>query len=418
MSELTQKVTKEIEMKQSVRPNAEKNSQPKTLKVSARSALPPFLALDVLRKASELTQAGRDIVHLEIGQPSTCAPARVNDALAAALSDTAAHGYSVAFGVPSLRTAICRHYQDWYDQQLPIDRVAVTVGSSTAFALAFLSAFDAGDRIVVPTPGYPAYRNLMQGLGIEAVPLKAGPAQGWKPLLAEMDSWEQLPDGLMIASPSNPTGTVLDDAELSAICSWCERNGVRLISDEIYHGLTYGKRAQTVLNFTSNAIVVNSLSKYFSMTGWRIGWMVLPEDLIAPCEKMAQNLFISAPTPNQIAAAHAFECTDELEQHRRRYEENRNILLASLPKAMTAKAAPCEGAFYLYADISAYSDDALGFAELLLAQENVAVTPGVDFDPVDGNRYLRLSFAGATKDMHEAASRINRFISGYKSNAA
>ena len=390
----------------------------KSLKVSKRSALPPFLALDVMRKATELTQTGEDIVHLEVGQPSTAAPDAVNQSLIAALGQTPTHGYSVAFGVMPLRARLAQHYRDWYDVHPNTDNIAVTVGSSTAFALAFLAAFDEGDKIALPTPGYPAYRNLMGGLGLQAVPLAAGPEQGWRPMLAEMESWEALPDGLMIASPSNPTGTVLSDSELADICRWCDRHGVRLISDEIYHGLVYGKRAETALNYTKNAIVINSMSKYFSMTGWRIGWMVLPDDLVDPVEKLAQNLFISAPTPNQLAAVAAFDCTDELEKHCQRYASNRDILMGGLPRAMLEGSAPCDGAFYLYADISSLSDNALNFAEGLLASQGVAVTPGIDFDPENGHGYIRLSFAGSEAAMHEACKRINRFTGNLRSDAA
>ena len=382
----------------------------RALKVSARSQLPPFLALDILRTASELQATGQDIVHLEIGQPSTAAPQQVNDALVASLSATATHGYTLAFGVPALRQRIARHYNEWFGATPDTDRIAVTVGSSTAFAIAFMAAFDEGDRIAVPTPGYPAYRNLMMGLGLAPVTVRAGAEQNWKLNLAEMDGWDELPDGLMIASPSNPTGVVMDESELAEICRWCDARGVRLISDEIYHGLTFGVRCDSALNYTKNAIIVNSLSKYFSMTGWRSGWMVLPEDLISPSEKIAQNLFISAPTPNQIAAVSAFDCEAELDGHVSRYAVNRDILLSGLKPEFIGNSAPCRGAFYLYADISALSENSAEFARQLLVSEGVATTPGLDFDPDHGHRYLRLSFAGSEQDMHEAVVRINRFI--------
>ena len=382
----------------------------RALKVSTRSQLPPFLALDILRTASELQATGQDIVHLEIGQPSTAAPQQVSDALVASLSATATHGYTLAFGVPALRQRIARHYNEWYGATLDTDRIAVTVGSSTAFAIAFMAAFDEGDRIAVPTPGYPAYRNLMMGLGLTPVPVRAGAEQNWKLNLAEMDSWDELPDGLMIASPSNPTGVVMDESELAEICRWCDARGVRLISDEIYHGLTFGVRCDSALNYTKNAIIVNSLSKYFSMTGWRIGWMVLPEDLISPSEKIAQNLFISAPTPNQIAAVSAFDCEAELDGHVSRYAMNRDVLLSGLKPEFIGNSAPCRGAFYLYADISTLSENSAEFARQLLVSEGVATTPGLDFDPDHGHRYLRLSFAGSEQDMHEAVVRVNRFI--------
>ena len=388
------------------------------LKISKRSEFPAFLALDVMRQASELAAQGADIIHLEVGQPSTSAPDAVKLAMLAALHQPSAHGYSLAFGQLPLRQRIARFYDEWYGTRPHIDNVAVTVGSSTAFALAFLSAFDEGDRIAIPNPGYPAYRNLMMGLGLEPVLLSAGAEQGWKPVLAEMDGWDSLPDGLMIASPANPTGAVLSDSELAEICAWCDARGVRLISDEIYHGLVYEHRCDTALNYTKNAIVINSLSKYFSMTGWRIGWMVLPDDLLVPVEKLAQNLFISAPTPNQIAAVSAFDCEAELDRHVARYAKNRDILLQGLPRSVTETAAPCQGAFYLFADISHYSDNSLDFAARLLAEQGVATTPGVDFDPVNGHRYLRLSFAGSTADMHQAVRRFDEFISSLKVDAA
>ncbi len=381
------------------------------LKASQRSQLPAFLALDVLRTASELQAAGSDIIHLEIGQPSTSAPQQVNQALVDSLSATSTHGYSLAFGLPALRERIARHYSEWYGETPETDRVAVTVGSSTAFAIAFMAAFDQGDRIAIPTPGYPAYRNLMMGLGLTPVPVRVGAEQNWRLSLAEMDSWDELPDGLMIASPSNPTGVVMDEDELADICRWCDARGVRLISDEIYHGLTFGIRCDTALNYSKNAIIVNSLSKYFSMTGWRIGWMVLPEDLISSAEKIAQNLFISAPTPNQIAAVSAFDCAADLDVHVSRYAINRDILLSGLSPRFVGDAAPCRGAFYLYANISAVSDNSMEFASELLRSEGVATTPGVDFDPDEGQSYLRLSFAGSEADMHEAVARINRFVS-------
>ena len=388
------------------------------LKISKRSQFPPFIALDVMRRATELSSDGADIVHLEIGQPSTAAPKAVNEAMINALDYTVNHGYSLAFGQLTLRLRISQFYDEWYGTRPHTENIAVTVGSSTAFALAFLSAFDEGDNIAIPNPGYPAYRNLMMAMGLKPLLLSAGKEQGWKPMLSKMETWDRLPDGLMIASPANPTGAVLSDSELSEICRWCDSKGVRLISDEIYHGLAYGQRCDTALNYTKNAIIINSLSKYFSMTGWRIGWMVLPDDLLTPVEKLAQNLFISAPTPNQLAAVAAFDCTNELNRHVLRYAQNRDILLQGLPESMIEGAAPCQGAFYLYADVQQYSDNSTDFASRLLTDKGVATTPGVDFDPINGHRYLRLSFAGSTADMHEAVSRLNSFINRLKVDAA
>lgn len=388
------------------------------LKVSQRSALPPFLALEVLGQAQALQAAGHDVVHLEVGQPSTAAPKAVNDALVEQLQQVSTHGYTVAFGELGLREAISEHYDRWYGQRPHTDNIAVTVGSSTAFALTFMAAFDAGDVIAIPRPGYPAYRNLMMGLGLTPKHIDAGPAQGWKPVLAEMDSWERLPDGLMIASPSNPTGTVLEEAELKEICEWCAERGVRLISDEIYHGLAFTKRCETAYRYNRDAIIINSFSKYFSMTGWRVGWMILPDDLVEATQKLAQNLFISTPTPNQRACVAAFDCYAEFESHKQRYLQNREILLKGLPEQMIAGAAPCDGAFYLYANMDAFTDNSIEFAKSLLARESVATTPGVDFDPIDGHRYIRLSFAGSEEAMHEAVLRINRFLINHQTNAA
>jgi len=391
---------------------------PPSLKIAKRSEMPPFMAMDVMRLAAELDAQGQDIVHLEVGQPSSSAPKPVMDALVESMGQQKSHGYAVALGIPELRQRIAEHYKQWYQIDIDAERVAVTVGSSTGFAISFMSAFDVGDRIAIPNPGYPAYRNLMLGMGLEPVILPAGPNEGWVPQLQQMEEWDRLPDGLMIASPHNPTGVVIPDDELKKICNWCDKHGVRLISDEIYHGLSYTGRCETALKYTDNAIVINSLSKYFSMTGWRIGWMILPEQLITPAEKLAQNLYISAPTPNQIAAVKAFDCSDELDAHVERYKENRQILLSGLPAELLGQAAPCDGAFYIYADISKLSNDSISFAKELLDQTGVASTPGVDFDPLDGHRYLRLSFAGSTKTMHEAVKRINQFVVNYKKDAA
>jgi len=389
-----------------------------TLKVSNRSKMPPFMAMDVMRLAAELEADGSDIVHLEVGQPCSPAPQKVIDALAASMGQLKTHGYSVALGIPELRLRIAHHYEKWYGEKIGPERVAVTVGSSMAFAISFLAAFDIGDKIAIPNPGYPAYRNLMLGMGLEPVTLNAGPSEGWVPRLKDMEKWDNLPDGLMIASPHNPTGVIISDNELKDICEWCDKNGVRLISDEIYHGLSYKGRCETALKYSDNVIVINSLSKYFSMTGWRIGWMILPEQLLNTAEKLAQNLYISAPTPNQIAAIAAFDCSEELDQNIRRYKENRNLLLSGLPAEFLGNAAPCDGAFYIYADISALSVDSINFAKKLLDETGVATTPGVDFDPINGHRYLRLSFAGATQTMNEAVKRINAFVLTYKRNAA
>ena len=391
---------------------------PKKLKIAKRSHLPPFMAMEVMARAAAMEQAGEDILHLEIGQPASSAPSAVMDAMGPIMSEQRNHGYAVALGLPELRARIAQHYRDWYKVDIPLERIAVTVGSSTAFALSFMAAFDDGDKIALPNPGYPAYRNLMLGMGLEPVMIPAGAEDGWMPNLKQMERWDTLPDGLIIASPHNPTGVIIDKNALREISAFCSANGVRLISDEIYHGLSYQTRAETALRFTDDAFVVNSFSKYFSMTGWRIGWMIMPEDLADPVEKLAQNLYISAPTPNQRAAIAAFDCVDELETHCTRYAHNRDILLNNLPQSFIGNAAPCDGAFYLYCDISALSHDSIAFAADLLEATGVATTPGVDFDQENGHRYVRLSFAGATHVIEEAAKRISAFVEKRLSNAA
>ena len=379
------------------------------IKCSNRSDIPTFLALEGMRKAQELEAAGQDIIHLEIGQPSTAAPQAVTQALMASLAATGTHGYSLPLGVPALRDAIAQHYQSHYGYKTDRRALAVTVGSSTAFALAFLTAFDVGDKVALPTPGYPAYRNLMLALGIEPVALPARAEEGWMPALKEMEKWDELPAGLIIASPHNPTGVVLSEAELKEICDWCHKHEVRLISDEIYHGLAYDKPTQTAALYNEDAIIISGFSKYYSMTGWRLGWMVMPCDLRSSIENLLANLFISSPTMNQLGAVAAFSATEELDGHVARYRENRDILLYGLHPAFLGNHAPCDGAFYLYADVSALTDDSLSFAKALIEEEGVAITSGVDFDPEKGHHFVRLSFAGKTADMREAVRRINRF---------
>ena len=380
------------------------------VKNANRSSIPPFLALEGMRIAHEKEAAGDAVIHLEIGQPSTPAPQLVKQALIEALEEVGTHGYSVPLGLPALRSAIAHHYQHSYGFAATADDIAVTVGSSTAFALAFLAAFDVGDKVALPTPGYPAYRNLMLALGIEPVALPARAGESWMPALKEMESWDELPKGLIIASPHNPTGVILTEAELEEIGRWCKEKGVRLISDEIYHGLAFGKTTQSMAHYNDEAIIISGFSKYYSMTGWRLGWMVMPADLQQAIERLVQNLFIAAPTPNQIGAVKAFEARDELDSHVERYQQNRDILLSGLHPAFLGQHAPCDGAFYLYADVSALTNDSLAFATLLLNETGVAVTSGVDFDPEEGHHYLRLSFAGSTDDMVEAVSRINKFV--------
>jgi len=384
------------------------------LKTTSTNSVPAFLAMAVMNASSQLEAAGAEVIHLEVGQPSSPPPESVNRALADALAQTSTHGYSLAFGESALRRRIAAHYHDFYGVTADPDRVVITPGSSLGFALAFLAAFDRGDRIALAAPGYPAYRNLMLALGIDPVLLPARAAEGWVPdLQALAANGEPLPDGILLASPANPTGVVMSDDEVKSVCEWCHRNGVRLIMDEIYHGLTFGARPATALSFSDSAIIVNSFSKYFCMTGWRVGWAIFPPDLLETVERLAQNLYIGPPRPMQAGAMAAFDDYALLDQHVERYRENRDILTRGLPQEFLGDLAPSDGAFYLYADISHLgmkTPDSTALAEAMLREAHVACTPGVDFDRDNGHRHLRLSFAGSTADMQEASRRINGWL--------
>ncbi len=375
------------------------------LKLARRGQIPPFIAMDVLRAANERAAAGADVLHLEVGQPSTSAPSGVIAAARAALSDRAL-GYTDALGVPELREAIARHYRTVYGVDLDAARIVVTTGSSGAFLLAFLSAFDAGDRVAMAMPAYPAYRNILSALDLVPVEMAAGPGQRYQATLDQLRALTTPVDGLIVASPANPTGTMLSPEELQAIARYCRSAGIRLISDEIYHGITYGMPAATALAVDDEPIVVNSFSKYFSMTGWRLGWMVVPKEMLRTIECLAQNLFISPPALSQYAAIAAFDCREELDASVMRYAVNRALLLEQLPKAGFEQFAPADGAFYLYADVAHLTNDSRDFCRRMLNEIGVACTPGVDFDPLRGHATLRLSFAGATETMAEAARRL------------
>ena len=383
------------------------------LKCSSRSGLSSFMVMDVMAKAAVLEEQNNHIVHLEVGQPSTGAPKAASQAIVNALEAPATHGYTLPLGIDPLRAGIARHYKRWYDLDVSADNVIVTVGSSLGFAMAFLTCFEHGDRIAITNPGYSAYRNLMTSVGVEAVSVPAGPEQNWMPQIKDLEAMDPKPDGLIMASPSNPTGVVMRGPELKALAEWCHDNGVRLISDEIYHGITFDVEVATALQYSPSAIVVNSFSKYFSMTGHRVGWMIVPDDLIDPIERLAQNLVISVPTISQIAAAEAITneaCLAELDAHVERYRVNREVLLNNLPEAFLGKVAPPEGAFYIYADTSRISNDSLQLADRLLDEAHVATTAGLDFDPDAGHLALRLSFAGTTEDMIEGARRITDWV--------
>ncbi len=378
------------------------------LKLARRGQVPPFIAMDVLRAANERAAAGDDILHLEVGQPATPAPAPVLDAARAALGRETL-GYTDALGLPALREAIAAHYRQSYGVALDPARIAVTTGSSGAFLLAFLAAFEPGDRVALASPSYPAYRNILTALDLLPVALPAGPEHRYQVTLDLLRGCQGQLDGLIVASPANPTGTMLAPSELAQIVRYCRDMGIRLVSDEVYHGITYGMPAATALSAGDEAIVINSFSKYFSMTGWRLGWMVVPPDMLRAIECLAQNLYISPPALSQYAATAAFQCRDELEANVARYAANRALLLEELPKAGFTRFAPADGAFYLYADIAHLTNDSPEFCRRMLRDIGVACTPGIDFDPERGNATLRISFAGATPAMAEAARRLKEW---------
>ena len=378
---------------------------------SKRSAVAPFIAMDVLGEANRLEAEGRHILHLEVGQPGTPAPRLVRETARRAL-DGERLGYTDALGIWPLRARISRHYAEIYGVEVPAERIVVTTGSSGGFILSFLAGFDRGARVALPTPGYPAYRNILATLGLEPVALRLSQATRWAPtadmILAAQR--ERRIDGLLVASPANPTGTMLTVPVLKQVVELCAEEGIWFISDEIYHRLTYDAPAETALKFSHDVIVINSFSKYYSMTGWRVGWMVLPEALVRTVERLAQNLFISVPALSQFAAAAAFDATEELEANRAVYAQNRALLTRELPKIGLKDFLPMDGAFYAYVDVGRHTNDSMDFARRLLREAGVAVTPGLDFDPENGNRYVRLSFAGPTADIEEAVRRLGEWL--------
>lgn len=375
------------------------------MKRSARGLVQPFYAMEVLREANRRAAEGEDILHLEIGEPSRRAPERVIAAAKAALENRPL-GYTESLGLPELKARIARHYRDDYGLEVAPELIIVTIGSSGAFLLAYLSAFDAGQKVGFGAPGYPANRNTMSALGLVPVPLHTGEQTHFQPSEDLIESCPEKLDGLIVASPSNPTGSMLSREKFAGLVDYCSNRGIRMISDEVYHGITYGAKGDCALAFTKDAIVVNSFSKYFCMTGWRIGWMVVPEELIDPVERLAQNLFISPPTIPQYAAIAAFDCRDELDAEVARYAKNRAVLLKELPIAGFKRLAPADGAFYLYADVSGLTDDSMSFCRRMMSEIGVATTPGVDFDPERGKSFLRFSFAGASEDIGEAVLRL------------
>lgn len=385
------------------------------LKVASRAKIDPFIVMDVFAAANARAAAGADIIHMEVGEPGSGPPAAVLSAARQALGRIPL-GYTEALGRPQLRAAIAGHYDQLYGLAVDPGQVVVTVGASGAFVLAFLAAFDPGDRVVVPEPAFPAYKNTLRALGVEVVRLGLDQDSAFKPTVAKLEALEGPIHGLLIASPSNPTGTMLEPGELAAIARFCGERGIRLIADEIYHGITYGPAATSVLAYDQGAIVINGFSKYFCMTGWRLGWLIAPPDLVRPIELIAQNLFISAPALAQEAALAAFACRVELDAHIEVYRRNRARLLELLPPAGLTRFAPIDGAFYLYADVSHLSDDSTALCAELLETAGLALAPGADFDSEQGRRFVRLSFAGTHAQVAAGAERLAAWLRARQSN--
>jgi aspartate/methionine/tyrosine aminotransferase len=373
---------------------------------ATRGDVDPFIVMDVMEAARQAEAAGRHIIHMEVGQPGTGAPKAARDRLIADMADPL--GYTVGLGLPDLRARIARHYGDWYGLDLDPARVVITSGASGAFLLAFSALFDNGERVGLGTPCYPSYRQILRAVGLTPVDIPTSLADRFQPQPQHVAAHDLA--GLIVASPANPTGTMLDTAQLAALAEACAARDAALISDEIYHGIDYDLRPVSALEVTDEVYVVNSFSKYFSMTGWRVGWMVVPDDHVRRIERLAQNMFICAPHAAQRLALHAMDCPEELDANKAVYAANRALMMDGLRAAGLGAFAPPDGAFYIYVDVSAYTDDARAFAAEILDQAGVAVTPGLDFDAARGHHWLRFSYARGTADISEGLDRIARFM--------
>ncbi|WP_339759355.1 aminotransferase class I/II-fold pyridoxal phosphate-dependent enzyme [uncultured Sulfitobacter sp.] len=377
------------------------------MRISTRSQVDPFIVMDVMQAAAAAESAGRHIIHMEVGQPGTGAPSGATAALARAMDDGAL-GYTVALGLPALRARIAQMYGEWYNVDLDPNRVVITSGSSGGFILAFTALFDTGDKVGIGAPGYPSYRQILKALALDPVDLPTSPDNRYQPVAADFAGMDL--KGLLVASPANPTGTMLDHPAMKALIDATQGQGASFISDEIYHGIEYEKKAVTALEITDDAYVINSFSKYFSMTGWRVGWMVVPEDHVRVVERIAQNMFICAPHASQVAALAAMDCDDELQANMDVYRANRTLMIDGLRAAGFTSFAPPDGAFYVYADVSAITDDSRVLARDILDRAGVAVTPGLDFDPIRGHQTLRFSYARGTADIAEGIARLKAYM--------
>ena len=381
------------------------------MKNSARGSVDPFIVMDVMEAASKIEKAGHDVIHLEVGQPGTSAPILAKESVIDSLS-TSTLGYTVALGIPELRKKIAELYWHWYKVKVDPQRIIVTPGSSGAFLLAFTGLFDVGDSVGIGSPGYPSYRQILKALSLNTVTIKALSDNKFQPV--PTDVINNTLDGLLVASPANPTGSMLNRDELEKLMAACKKKETAFISDEIYHGIEYETRAVSALEVSDDCFVINSFSKYFSMTGWRLGWIVVPNKHIRQFERLAQNMFICAPHISQIAALGALDAHHELNQNVQTYKTNRAMLAEQLPNLGLAKFAPPDGAFYFYVDVSEYTDNSVNFANEILEEVNVAVTPGIDFDPDRGLKTIRLSYACSTPDLKEGLKRLNNFMSKYR----
>lgn len=377
------------------------------MRTSTRSDVDPFIVMDVMEAARAAEAAGRHIIHMEVGQPGTGAPKAATRALSAAM-EAGPLGYTVALGLPELRARIAQLYGAWYNLDLNPERVVVTSGASGGFILAFNALFDSGDRVGIGAPGYPSYRQILRALGFQAVDLPTSVSNRLQPIPADFAGLDLA--GLLVASPANPSGTMLDLPAMRALVEATQGAGASFISDEIYHGIEYEAKAVSALEVSDDVYVINSFSKYFSMTGWRVGWMVVPEDHVRIVERIAQNMFICPSHASQVVALAAMDATDELEANMDVYRANRTLMLDGLPKAGFDRIAPPDGAFYVYADVSGLTQDSRAFAAEILDKAGVAVTPGIDFDPVRGHQTLRFSYARSTDDIAEGLRRLAEFM--------
>lgn len=381
------------------------------MKNSARGSVDPFIVMDVMEAASKIEKAGHDVIHLEVGQPGTSAPILAKESVIDSLSASTL-GYTVALGIPELRKKIAELYWHWYKVKVDPQRIIVTPGSSGAFILAFTGLFDVGDSVGIGSPGYPSYRQILKALSLNTVTIKALSDNKFQPVPTDVINNKL--DGLLVASPANPTGSMLNRDELEKLMAACKKKETAFISDEIYHGIEYETRAVSALEVSDDCFVINSFSKYFSMTGWRLGWIVVPNKHIRQFERLAQNMFICAPHISQIAALGALDAHHELNQNVETYKTNRAMLAEQLPKLGLANFAPPDGAFYFYVDVSEYTDNSVNLANEILDEVNVAVTPGIDFDPDRGLKTIRLSYACSTPDLKEGLRRLNNFMSKYR----